>query len=283
MKTVLQKLCAGDDLKIPTLPAVGLELLRAFKDDDFSIRDLADTISLDPALSARTLSMANSALYCLPYKVTNVEKAVSMLGSNTIKNLAFSFVVIGGFKTFALDNFNMDLFWKKSIIAAVAAETIANRLRKEQKSSFIVALLMDIGRLVMHRCKSEEYQEIMKDEEEGTFDRIALERDVFDFDHQEVGGEILKKWGLPDTIYMPVRCHHMTKACPPNFRDIVMIIELSHLISIAVLDPKNPNKVVLKSLKRKFEDLFGYNVGEIKAALEDIQTKSGDVLNTVNL
>ena len=60
----------------------------------------------------------------------------------------------------------------------------------------------------------------------------------------------------------------MTRACPPNFRDIVMIIELSHLISIVLLDPKNPNQVVLKSLKRKFEDLFGYSVEEIKAALD---------------
>ena len=43
---------------------------------------------------------------------------------------------------------------------------------------------------------------------------ITVERNICGFDHQEVGAELLKNWGLPESIYLPIRYHHDMENAP---------------------------------------------------------------------
>ena len=67
------------------------------------------------------MKLANSGLYSLPRKVTSIEKAVSVLGVNTLKNIAAAFVLNRQFQGPRRERFDYDWFWRRSIMAAVAA------------------------------------------------------------------------------------------------------------------------------------------------------------------
>jgi len=43
------------------------------KKDDSNYNDLAQIISADPALAAKTMRMANSSIYALPQKIKSIE------------------------------------------------------------------------------------------------------------------------------------------------------------------------------------------------------------------
>ena len=55
-------LTAGE-LSLPSLPEVALKIRRALADDHVSVTEIARLLGSDPALAARTLRIANSAMF----------------------------------------------------------------------------------------------------------------------------------------------------------------------------------------------------------------------------
>ena len=51
---------AGDIGDLPSMPIVAIKSMELLQDPDASIKELADTIAMDPAVSARILKITNS-------------------------------------------------------------------------------------------------------------------------------------------------------------------------------------------------------------------------------
>src|SRR5438552_18071119 len=72
---------------LPTLPLVASRLLESIADPEAaSSEEIGAVIALDPALTARTLKLANSDFYGFPRKVGTVALAVVVLGHAPISN-----------------------------------------------------------------------------------------------------------------------------------------------------------------------------------------------------
>lgn len=106
-----------DQLRLPTPPAIAVRILDAVKRDDRSWAELAKIIQSDPELTAKILQIANSSYYSPSHKVSNIEKALAILGVSTLKNIALSFVICSGMKGHAAGSFDFDFFWKRAITA----------------------------------------------------------------------------------------------------------------------------------------------------------------------
>lgn len=87
-ETYIQK-----DFKLPSPPAIAIEILEAVKDKHADSDSLAGIISSDPALTARILKFANSPLYSSCVKIDSIDRAVTVLGTETLKNIALSFAI----------------------------------------------------------------------------------------------------------------------------------------------------------------------------------------------
>ncbi len=72
-----------------------LALLVLLQNEDVSIDDVVEKITLDLALSYRLLRLVNSAAIGLRRKVESVQDAVRMLGLNTIKSMAYLSALTG--------------------------------------------------------------------------------------------------------------------------------------------------------------------------------------------
>jgi diguanylate cyclase (GGDEF)-like protein len=266
---------------LPSLPAIAVKIIQEIRKDKSSIGKLADIISVDPALTAKMLKVANSSFYGLSYKIDSVQGAINVLGLEAIKNIALSFVIVKGFKRDSVDAFNQELFWKRSVTAAVCAEMMASRLKANRDDIFVTALLMDIGVLVMYLGRPEEYLRVIDEKIISSTTIAEAEKGIFGFDHQEAGSEILRQWGIPENIYLPIACHHKIQDSPAGVRDTAEILMLSDIASSVYYGNKSTEKVNM--LKRLLKDRLHATEGEVNAFIDSIAEKTVDILTSFDI
>jgi len=127
--------------KLPSNKLAAMELLSKLQDPDSSIEDLATTISHDITMSVRVLRYLNSAQFGLGKEIESIQKAIIMLGSNTIRNLA-NLVAMS-----KVEGKPHELIIT-SMVRARMAENIANRIDSDRDVSFTTGLLSIIDSLM---------------------------------------------------------------------------------------------------------------------------------------
>ncbi len=83
----------NDDLVLPTLPEVALQIRKAAEDPEISVSTLSKVIGRDTALSARLIKVVNSPLLRATQEVTDLHTAITRLGVNYSSNLAIGLVM----------------------------------------------------------------------------------------------------------------------------------------------------------------------------------------------
>lgn len=266
---------------LPSLPAIALRIIQEIKKDKSSLKDLADIISYDPALTAKILRIANSSFYALPYKVDSIDRAVHILGLEALKNIALSFAIVRGLKRNLVDEFDHELFWKRSITSAVSAEMIATKLHMKREDTFVTPLLMDIGVLVMYLMKPDDYLRVVNKKRATNMPTCEAEASIYGFDHQDVGSEILKKWGLPESIYMPISYHHRKGDCPADLKNITDILLISDIVSSVYHGNKSSKK--FNELKQLLQDKLRMSETEVSEFVDLIADKTVEILTSFEL
>lgn len=220
--------------RLPTLPVVALKILEMVKKDDVTVAEMERVISHDPPLAAKVLRIINSPFYSLPHKVTSVRQAVSLLGINSVKNLALGFSLVKSNLKAGGDGFDYRGFWKKSIIGAVAGKLLARQAPGIScEDCFFLGLLQDIGVLALNQTMPERYAQALRLKREKQVPLVEAEREVLGFDHAEAGSFLIEHWGLPPSFHVPIRDHH-----EPERSDNPALLPLSRLLatSAAIAD-----------------------------------------------
>ncbi|MEM9602659.1 MAG: HDOD domain-containing protein [Pseudomonadota bacterium] len=75
---------------LPSLPHIYDELMQLISSDDFALEDVSALIEADVGLSATVLKIVNSAFFGNFGSIESLQQAVSMLGSDTIKNIVLT-------------------------------------------------------------------------------------------------------------------------------------------------------------------------------------------------
>ncbi|MBI5740894.1 MAG: GGDEF domain-containing protein [Nitrospirae bacterium] len=266
---------------LPSPPAVAAKIIQEIRKDKASIGKLADIISVDPALTANLLKMANSSFYGLPYKIDSVERAVNVLGLEAVKNIALSFVIVKGFRRESVDGFNQDLFWRRSITSAVCADLIASKLKTDRDDTFVTALLMDIGVLIMYLVRPDGYLKVIDEKIISETTAVEAEKTVFGYDHQDAGGEVLKAWGIPESIYIAVACHHKVQDAPDGPQNKAEILMLADMTSSVYYGDNSAEK--LRTLNMLLHDKLGMTESAVGAFIDSIAEKTVDILSSFDI
>jgi HD-like signal output (HDOD) protein len=195
-----------------------------------SIDDISKIITEDQGLAVRLLRLANSPMFGCYAKVESISKAVTIIGTQPLRDLALAASVMGVFKGIPEDLMNMTSFWKHSIACGIIARSLAVYRRESNvERLFVAGMLHDVGQVVLvaaHPDVSRELLEMQRDS--GRFYR-DLEREKLGFDHADIGGALLKKWKIPVSIGEPVMCHH-SPGSAEQFRLEAALIHLADVI-----------------------------------------------------
>lgn len=222
----LDKLVTGVK-QLVSLPSVFVLFENELASPAVSSESLAEILLIDPDITARLLSLANSAFFGFSSRVETVQRAVVLIGTSQIRDLILTTVVIDRFSKMPIGILDMGSFWRHSIGTAALAQAIASELRIRGADKFFVGgLLHDIGRLVLLLKRPEEMVDVLlqaQREERETFD---LEQDAFDFNHADVGGALARAWGLPEGVTKMIEVHHRPNDVMRQDVDIVHLADL---------------------------------------------------------
>ena len=121
-----------DSRSLISLPEVYVRLRQVMDAPDSSMEDVAKVIALDPALTARLLRIANSALYNFPAQIETLSRAVNILGLRQVHDLVLATSVAKAFNGLPNELMDMKTFWYRSIyrgfLAREFATAVANSL-----------------------------------------------------------------------------------------------------------------------------------------------------------
>jgi putative nucleotidyltransferase with HDIG domain len=196
--------------ELPSLSAVIMELLQSMGQEDVDTRMLADKISHDQALTAKTLRLANSSFYGMQRKVTTIQQAISILGFQSVRTLVTTAAVTSSFPAKS-GAFDFQAFWRHSLATATCAKVLARHLHINQEYAFMAGLLHDIGRLVLMTSFPEHYQETMVLRATRDCYLFEAEHDALHIDHAMVGAALAEHWKFPESMQQAVANHHGTK------------------------------------------------------------------------
>ncbi len=169
---------------------------------------IAEVVATDAGLTTRLLRLANSPMFGLPGRIDRIDRAVSLIGTRQVRDLALAACVIDRFAGIPDTLVSMHAFWKRSLAAALLARAIASRRRESNiEGFFVVGLLHDIGALLMYQVAQKESAAALSLLARGAT-IVDAERTVFGFDHTDVGQLLLESWGLPQSLSIPIGRHH---------------------------------------------------------------------------
>ena len=193
---------------LPSLPSIVLDLIASFERGDVDATILAEKMSRDQALAAKTLRLANSSFYGLPAKVSTVRQAIFVLGFDSARSLAVASSVIETFSGSTFRRIDVAGFWRHSIAAALCAKNLARRAGVDQDYAFIAGLLHDIGRLVLASGFPADHARVIDCCERDGLAMSEAELGVFGVDHQRIGQMLAEAWKFPPVIQRAIGQHH---------------------------------------------------------------------------
>ncbi|WP_260294330.1 HDOD domain-containing protein [Sedimenticola hydrogenitrophicus] len=190
-----------DSLTLISLPAAFTRLQEVMAADDSSMKDVADVVSLDPALAARLLRIANSAYYGLPSQVETITRAVNILGTRQIHDLALATSVAQAFEGLPNELMDMSTFWYRSVMCGFLARELARACgMREIESLFVRGLLLDIGHLILYSRFPEECRQALAQSGDDLLGFYRLERELIGCDANELGTQLMRSWKLPQSF-----------------------------------------------------------------------------------
>ena len=190
--------------RLPTPDGVAVAIMEAWEDDSTTVQQLARLVQTDPALSGRVLKLANSA--AMGYRpVASVPEAIVRVGMQTVGQLAVAFSLIGREVNVACPAFDHQKYWSRCLLMAVISRQLGAATRLAPPDDlFACGLLARIGVLALVSVYPEAYNEIL---EQGHADIIALEKETFGVDHNEVSEAMMLSFSVPRALAEPARFH----------------------------------------------------------------------------
>jgi diguanylate cyclase (GGDEF)-like protein len=191
----------------PSPPAIAQQIIALARDPHTDIAQVATAIGRDPALAARILRAANSALYARQRKSANLRQALIVLGLQGATTLALGFSLVGTYMGLKSNGVDYDRYWRRAILGASAARCFgALQSDSAVEDIFLAALLQDIAILGIDRAAPDFYRELPKDASHREFS--AYETARLGIDHAELGAWLLEYWKLPEPLCRAVAASH---------------------------------------------------------------------------
>lgn len=187
-----------------TLPDTCVNLRVALDDSKKDLNDIAQLISVDPSLSAKTLKLANSALFRFPSQIETVSKALNVIGGEAAYNISIAETANLAFKKFNSPVIDFAKYWQKAVMCGVIAKSIAQQ--KQSRGSerfFVLGILQGLSELIVASKHTQVYLNFFDDHE--VIAPMAKQMKYFKFTFPECSGFIIEEWNLPNSLVAPLK------------------------------------------------------------------------------
>lgn len=208
--------------KVKNLPLIDVkvfDVISLLNSPDSNFEQIAEKLS--PDLAARFLNMANSAYYGT--EVRSINHAVRLLGYREMKHILITSILIDHF-TKRLEHFSFDKFQRQAQFCAAVSRAFGQILDYEKPEDlFTVAILHNIGKLVLAVYLEDEHKEIISLKDSEAIPTSEAEHEVLGVTHAEIGALVLERFRIPKDICDAVRFHHASDRKIPDESDFQLV------------------------------------------------------------
>lgn len=216
---------SGNDFDIPPFPDIALRIREALDDPDVSIEALSQIVLSEPALTARLMRMANSAmLHRGTLEITDIKTAISRVGLDMVQNAAISYATRETFKV--MDNSTLrehiERTREHSIRVAALSYILAKKTSYTGKpdEAMLAGLLHAIGKFYI-LTRADKFPDLFADP--GVLEGVLNEW------HTGIGRAIIESWEFPEHIVNAVdECELLDRQGfgPADVTDIVIVANI---------------------------------------------------------
>jgi HD-like signal output (HDOD) protein len=181
------------------LPSNNFPILKEIERENSSPEDVSRTIESDWNLSVRILKLANSAFYSTSEEVTNVKRAITLLGFETVRSLVYVNMILDSLGQ-STGPISAKHIFLHCLATSCAATHFANGHNPAARNLIATAgLFHDIGKLAcarVNRVKTEAALDAV--DKDNPFDRTQLE--AFGISHYLITKMLLDTWHFPSAL-----------------------------------------------------------------------------------
>ena len=231
---------AKGEFDLPPFPDTALEVQKCIKDPDSDIQQLSAIVATEPALAARLMRMANSAMMRRgPIEVTDIPTAISRVGMDMVQNVAVSFAAREAFQcppgATCIDDLNK--LRRESIRVGAISYALAGAVRSvcNPDEAMLAGLLNAVGKFYI-LLRATDHPALFSDRE-------ALDTLLAQW-HTGVARAIVESWDFPEAIAVAVDEQDLTE------RDRIDSADLSDILHVA-------NRIVRTPAGRSITDVMG--------------------------
>jgi HD-like signal output (HDOD) protein len=196
-----------DGIGLETQPEVAARLLTLVADPQTGLREYAEVIKSDPAISGRLLRLANSAYFAQRQPVTGLERACVLLGLERLKAVSLGFYLSRAASTDPGQALSRRVWGEGVYRACLSAEISREVCPGHAPEAFVIGLMLDVGIPIAYKLLGPSYLRMI--EEQRTPTRLMREEFAsLQFTHVDVGTALVRRWKLPEILAKPIERHH---------------------------------------------------------------------------
>ncbi len=191
---------------IVTPPIICARLYGLIQSERSTVQEIGELVSVEPNLTARLLKIVNSAFFGLNGRVQSVARAVTILGTQELYNIALAISAVRAFSRLGAGLVPLERYWRHSVLTGVLARNLARKGGLPQpERSFVAGLLHDVGSPAIFTRVPHLAHTIDVSNEQALH---AAEQTLLGYTHADVGARLLESWQLPIEISEAIASHH---------------------------------------------------------------------------
>ena len=177
-----------------------MEMTRA---GEVNLTAVVDAVMKDPSLAAELIRLANSPLFGQAKQVSDIKRAVVVLGMQELHNIAAAMSMMAAFAT---PNPLSTELRNLSVLSAATARLTARHLGTvDESEAFLSGLLAEIGAMACNAVDTVHYTALWQSVRGDREARARLETERYSEDSAEIGYLVLKRNKLPEGVASAVR------------------------------------------------------------------------------
>jgi putative nucleotidyltransferase with HDIG domain len=243
---------------VPAFAPACERVLAAIETEQVMTSEIIEAIEGDAGLTVAILRRAQSVTSRRP--IANVANAIAALSAREVAH-AVEALPRAEFpwQTSPLEAL-IHRFRVHALAVARAAERISRHTESVQINDLrVAALLHDVGKLVLARAIPD-YTSVI-DGRSTPEERVRQEQRAWGMDHANLGGLLLRRWGLPNELASSVAAHHSSGA----ESDVATYIRLADMIV-----HHTEGEAIDRSKMLRLADRCGLSAGALRDVLFDL-------------
>ncbi|RCS58546.1 HDOD domain-containing protein [Parvibium lacunae] len=233
--------------KLPPISPLVPKLMRLKANDEVDLTALQKIIESDPGLSARLIGLANSVYYSRGGRSAyNVYEALMRLGYQQAWQISLSFVLGSAVTIDPVLRGAKQTLWAHSYAVGICSREVASASdvpNCDPDLAFLGGFLHDIGYiaiLALEPRKAHDMLGMMQNPEQGY--ARGMEAKFGLANHDLIGGELAKLWGLPEDVAQIVALHNQSVLdIDTPVQSVIGAVQLGHAITLDIFPPQGIN------------------------------------------